>query len=72
MVTELLSPETLIPISSLLPICGVVLWVSKFKSQTEEKLSEHDKKIEIQEEFRTEVIDRLARIETKLDNQTKG
>ena len=60
------SENTLIPISLVLTIIGGVFWLTSMYSKVEAHeatlLHIHD----AQQKFQEEVIDRLARIETKL------
>jgi len=69
-----ITEATLIPISLVVAIIGGVVWLSVMYQRVEahqEKLQVIDKKqdgiVEKQKLFEHEIIDRLARIETKQD-----
>ena len=77
--TEKITEKTLIPISLLLVVMGGVFWLSSLYA----KVGDHDEILNRilreqktsqfgEDQFKAEVIDRLARIETKLETKHKG
>ncbi len=67
-VTDIITEKTLIPISLISIVCGGMMWLSAMWYKTEATASEL---VEVKSEVRklqVDVIDRLARIETKLDS----
>lgn len=65
--TKVVSEKTLIPISLTFSICGGMLWLSAMWFKTEATAAELSTiKTEVTK-LQFDVIDRLARIETKLD-----
>lgn len=68
--------KTVIPISLVITICSIVFWASGVNSKVQVNADDitrlrdaYKEKRKSDEVFQKEAIDRLARIETKLNNQ---
>ena len=74
-----LTEQTLIPLSLVITILGGVIWLSVMYQKVEAgQLVQRENRIEIQElkrdqaQYKTDVTDRLARMETKIDALLKS
>lgn len=69
---ERITERTLIPISLVTIVMGGIFWLSAMWFRTEASAQDVSRLKQDVNNLNTEVIDRLARIETKLDIMSKG